>query len=228
MARTIGILQPAYLPWLGFFEQMARSDVFVLYDDVPYNTGSWRNRNRIRTPEGWIWLTVPVLTKGRSGQRIDETEVKANGWQDKHLRSIRAAYAKAAYFAELMPTLEALLSQDWRLLAELDIALIGWMRERLGIRTEVLRSSALNLPFSGRNQRLIDICRHLGANVFYEGAAGSAYIETEKFAAAGVEVVYQSYAHPEYPQLHRPFVPYLSALDALMCLGPETVGGWFA
>lgn len=108
--RVAGILQPGYLPWLGFFDQLFRSDVFVIYDDVQYDKNGWRNRNRIKTPQGPLWLTVPVLTKGKSGQLVCETMINNNeNWRVKHLNAIQSNYAKAPFLSSVFPLLKKLL-----------------------------------------------------------------------------------------------------------------------
>lgn len=221
--KTIGVLQPGYLPWLGFFEQLARVDLFVIYDDVQHEKGAWRNRNRIKTAQGVQWLTVPVLTKGKDFPLIKDVRInKGENWRARHVKALRQNYGKAAFFPEYAPGLFAVLEQDWDLLLDLNLALIRWLADQLGIHTELVLSSDLDIPGAGA-ERLIRIIRHLGGSVFYEGAAGRNYIRPEAFREQGIEVVFQDYAHPVYPQLYGPFVSHLSVVDLLFNRGPESL-----
>ena len=221
---VIGILQPGYLPWLGFFEQLYRSDVFVLYDDVQYDKNGWRNRNRIKTANGIQWLTVPVQAS-LSGQtlihqvRIDQSV----NWARKHLLSISQSYAKAPFYQEYLPLFEEAYSRPWDHLIDLDLHFITKLAQALGLDTrKLVLSSTLDIE-GDTIGRLIKICRKFGADVFYEGAAGRDYIDTAAFAAAGVTVRFQDYHHPAYRQLHEGFTPYLSVIDLLFNHGPESL-----
>lgn len=217
--RTVGILQPGYLPWLGFFEQVYRCDVFVLYDDVQFETGSWRNRNRIKTPAGPQWLTVPVLLKGLDFPSIKDVVINPSvHWQKKHIKSIIQNYSKAPFFETYADGLFAILNRSWKYLVDLDIELIHWLAKQLDIRTEIRLSSDLNI--SGFNvQRLIDIIHALNGNRFYEGSAGENYIDTSVFECAGISVTFQDYKHPVYPQLHGDFLSHFSIIDLLFNCG---------
>lgn len=230
--ETIGILQPSYLPWLGYFEQLARADRFVFLDDVQYTRQDWRNRNRIKTASGPIWLTVPVK-KHSLGAQIREIEVNyEHRWQRRHLLSIEQSYSKSRYFQPFFGELEQELSTRVSRLVDLDCRLIRLICRYLGIDTPTCRSSELPTndglrPVTGPgavsdpNQRLIDICRYFGAARFYEGASGAAYIDVERFQRSGLEVVFQAYRHPSYPQAFGDFVSHLSAIDLIMNTGPD-------
>jgi len=222
--RIVGILQPSYLPWLGYFEQIHHADVFVLYDDVQFEKGSWRNRNRIKTPNGPLWLTVPVLTKGRDFPPINEVLLNnAEPWARKHQRSLEQYYSKAPFFRDYAPALFEVLTQPWTGLADLNIALIRHLCGALGIATPLLLASELGVSGSGA-QRLMDILDKLGGGaVFYEGSAGRNYIDETQFAARGQQVRYQDYEHPVYAQLHGDFIPYLSVVDLLFNHGPDSL-----
>lgn len=223
MSSVVGILQPSYLPWLGYFEQIFRADVFVFYDDVQFEKGSWRNRNRIKTPQGAHWLTVPVLTKGRDFPAINEVRVNnAEPWQKKHLRTLAQYYSKAPHYAEHAPALAGIIDQPWERLCDLNVALIRHLAEALGIRTPFLFASELGIQGSGA-PRLVEILAHLGGTVFYEGAAGRDYIDESLFSARGMRVEYQEYKHPVYAQLHGEFVPFLSVVDLLFNHGPNSL-----
>ena len=220
MDRTIVILQPGYLPWLGFFDQMRRSDIFVYYDDVQFDKGGWRNRNRIKLPGGPHWLTVPVRHRGH--QRILDVEIDNEArWAHKHLSTIRHFYAQAPYLKRYLPELEEVLQRRWHRIAELDIAVIRLMCDWLGLRSVSVRSSELGIE-GERSQRLLDLCLHLGANRYLTGDAAKSYLDVELFARHNIEVQWQNYRHPVYPQQHGPFIPYLSALDLLLNCGDES------
>jgi WbqC-like protein family len=219
---TVVVLQPGYLPWLGFFDQMRRADVFVYYDDVQYDTHGWRNRNRIKTQHGPLWLTVPVRHSGLSKPRILDVAIDTRtSWAKKHVTSIRQAYAAAPFAKQYVPALEELLLRPWERLVDLDLAVAGLMAEWLGLRTRVERASALGIE-GGQNERLVNICRHFGATNYLTGSAARDYLDVPLFARSGVEVEWQDFVHPVYPQLHGDFVPYLSAVDLVFNRGDKS------
>lgn len=220
----IGILQPGYLPWLGFFEQMHRSDVFVIYDDVQYDKNSWRNRNRIKTANGIQWLTVPVHMKFERHTLVKDVMIDNTvNWRKKHLLSIKQSYSKAAFFKKYESLLEDAYSRNWDCLVEIDMYFILTLAEGLGIdTTKLVRSSSLNIA-GDRIGKLIKICRHFDADIFYEGASGRNYIDPEIFLNHGINVEFQNYSHPTYNQLYGDFVPYLSILDLLFNCGDNSL-----
>lgn len=218
---TIVVLQPGYLPWLGFFDQLRRADIFVYYDDVQYDKHGWRNRNRIKTQTGPLWLTVPVRHRGLGLPRIDEVEIDARtAWPRKHLASIRQAYAGAPFLGDYLPELEELLHRRWERLVDLDIAVVDLMASWLGLTRRIERSSALNVA-GDKTERLLNICRHFGASTYLSGAAARDYLEASRFERNGVKVEWQEFEHPVYPQLHGAFMPYLSALDLVLNCGAD-------
>jgi hypothetical protein len=219
--RTLVVLQPGYLPWLGFFDQMRRSDIFVFYDDVQFDKHGWRNRNRIKSPAGQHWLTVPVRREGL-GQRILEVEIdNRTAWARKHLGTIRQFYAGAPYLDRYWSELSALLQRRWELLVDLDIAVAELMCGWLGLRRPTARSSELKIG-GERSQRLLNLCLHFGASRYLSGDAARNYLDVDLFARHGIEVEWQEYRHPVYKQQHGEFVPYLSALDLLLNCGDES------
>jgi hypothetical protein len=176
-SRTCVVLQPGYLPWLGYFEQVHRADVFVHLDDVQYDKHGWRNRNRIKGPSGPQWLTVPV----RSGDglvikdvRIDATKVN---WAEKHLKTIRMNYGAARFFDWLFPDLENCLREPWERIADLDIALIELLCGKLGLARYFHRSSEMILP-QGRCERLIAICERLDCGTAAPASGRNPTVET--------------------------------------------------
>jgi hypothetical protein len=220
----VGILQPGYLPWLGFFEQMQRSDIFVIYDDVQYDKHGWRNRNKIKAPNGAQWLTVPVLIKFNEHTLINEVKInnEAN-WRKKHLFSIRQNYSKAPYYHHYSYIFEEAYEREWEYLIDLDIHFIFKLAEVIGIDTgKVTRSSTLSV-MGDRIERLINICKKFNADTFYEGTSGKNYIEEEAFSKEGIRVIFQDYRHPIYDQLYGNFIPYLSVIDLLFNQGDKSL-----
>jgi hypothetical protein len=221
---VIGILQPGYLPWLGFFEQVYKSDVFVIYDDVQYDKHSWRNRNRIKTPQGALWLTVPVITRFEDRTLTKDILIdNKTNWRKKHLLSIRHNYSRAPFFLQYIPLFEETYSREWETLIDLDLFLIERLINALGMTDKrLVRSSTLKVT-GARVDRLIAICKRFQADTFYEGASGKNYIDENIFSDQGIRVVYQEYSHPVYRQIHGDFVPYLSLIDLLFNHGPESL-----
>jgi hypothetical protein len=222
-ADTLVVLQPGYLPWLGFFDQMQRSSVFIYYDDVQFDKHGWRNRNRVKAPDGAPhWLTVPVLHSGRNWPAILEIELDNRGaWARKHVGTLKQFYGKAPHLHRYLPALEEMLERRWALLVDLDLAvtelICGWLR----LERRILRASALGI--SGKqSERLLALCEHVRARRYLSGNSAKDYLDTELFARRGIEIEWQDYVHPVYPQQHGDFVPYLSIVDLLFNCGEES------
>jgi hypothetical protein len=213
------VLQPGYLPWLGFFDQLRRADVFVYYDDVQFDTHGWRNRNRIKTQTGPQWLTVPVRHSGVGRPRVMDVEIDARtAWPRKHVESLRQAYARAPHVNPYLPQLAEVLERKWERLVDLDLAAVDVIRGWLGLDRRIVRSSELGIE-GAQSERLVRICRHFGARTYYSGAAARSYLDVGLFDRHGIQVVWQEFAHPVYPQLHGDFVPYLSIVDLVFNCG---------
>lgn len=222
----IGVLQPGYLPWLGFFEQMYKVDAFVLYDDVQYTKDDWRNRNRVKGPNGVIWLTVPVLTAGRFHELICQTTIaNQHQWAKKHWKTLESCYSRASYFTLYSDELRAFYEREWTRLLDLDYELIGWICDKLALNRKILLASELSLKSTDRNLRLVEICEKLGADSLYEGKAGESYFDLALFGRHGIQVELQDYQHPYYHQLwmKHGFIPHLSVIDLLFNHGPESL-----
>ncbi len=221
---TIGILQPGYLPWLGFFEQLQKSDVFVIYDDVQYDRGSWRNRNRIKTVSGTQWLTVPVLVKFMERLSVNEIKIDNHSdWKKKHLASIKLNYSKAPFYSKYIDIFEAAYTKEWEYLVDLDMHFILTLAELFGIDSKKIKMSSVLRPEGDKNSRLISLCKMFNAGIFYEGAAGKNYIDEAVFKKEGINVAFQDYKHPVYPQLYGDFISHLSVVDLLFNCGPESL-----
>ncbi len=218
------ILQPSYIPWRGYFEQIQRADVFVFYDDVQYDKHGWRNRNRIKNHQGGQWLTIPVHSKGVVVENtpINQVEIAwEQSWAERHLRAIQQSYSKAPYYKLYAPWLEEVYQRRPALLADFTIPLTIEIAQKLGIcSTRFLRSSDLHAS-GQKTDRLIQILSGLGVTHYISGPSARSYIEDEKFQAAGISLEYMEYNYPEYPQLYPPYDPYVSILDLLFMVGPE-------
>jgi hypothetical protein len=223
--KIVGILQPGYLPWLGFFEQMLRSHLFVLYDDVQYDKHGWRNRNRVKGPLGPIWLTVPVRLKGLNKPNIHEVIIDPvqPRWAQKHCATLRQVYSKAPFFGDYYALLEETLLRPWEKIVDLDLTLIRLIAGWLGLTTDIVLSSTLGCQAVDPTERLVEICRETGADIFYEGSSGRNYLDLSRFAAAGLQVVFQDYQCRPYPQLYGDFVSHLSIVDLFFNCGPESI-----
>jgi hypothetical protein len=219
---TLAVLQPGYLPWLGFFDQMRRADVFVYYDDVQFDKHGWRNRNRIKTPAGPHWLTVPVRHHGLGQPGILDVQIESTQpWARTHVRTLQQYYARAPFVDTYLPELSELLQRPWTRLVDLDLAVVGLMARWLHVAPVIHRSSELGVG-GEKSDRLLKLCAHFGATRYLTGDAARSYLEVEQFAARGVEVVWQEYPHPVYPQLHGDFIPYLSAIDLILNCGSQS------
>jgi len=223
-SMRVTILQPSYLPWLGFFEQMHRSDQFVLYDDVQFTRRDWRNRNRVRVLEGSVWLTVPVIQKNKFEQSLLETKIdNSTPWKRKHLETIRCHYSKTPFFDLHYPWCEKVFNSEWNFLLDLSLETIQYLKGELKINTPLLRSSELGEP-GNKTERLVSICKQLGATQYLSGESARNYISEKDFSDQGIELEYQEYQHPEYPQRYEGFVPFLSTIDLLFNCGDKSLG----
>ncbi len=212
------IIQSAFLPWRGYFDIIQEVDCFVLLDDVQYTKRDWRSRNRIKTHNGSMWITVPVRAK--ADQAIDEVLVDyEQDWTGRMLKTLRQAYARAPYGDEVLKDLESVLSGRFEYLSGLNQALLRWVCSRLQIETEIVRSRPLEAK-GVKDDRLIGILKRIGATQYLSGPAAKDYIDEQKFAAAGIELEYKDYNYAPYDQLHPPYDPYVSVIDLLMMTGP--------
>ena len=222
MARTVVIEQPNYIPWIGYFDLVAQSDVWIWYDDVQYTKRDWRNRNRIAAGGTAEWLTIPVKTTGRFTQQICDVEIdESQSWRRQHLESIRRCYARAPFFETVFAIVETAFAENDRRLADLTIRIGEAIAATLELRPIFVRSSQLPSTGAGREQRLLDLCRDHGGDVYLSGPSARAYLDPASFEAAGVELRYIVYDYPPYPRGSNPFVPNLSIIDALAWLGPR-------
>jgi len=208
--------QPAYLPWLGYFDKIKRSDIFIFLDTVQYEKNSFTNRNRIKTANGPIWLSVPVVKTGHLDKIMSDMPLDKNSkWQRKHLNSIQMSYSKAGHFDEIFPKLQELYKKDYENIVDITWDHLRFWLDVLGIETKIIKSSELDV--AGRKSGLVlNLCKAVGADYYISGAMGRDYLDVCKFRNNGIEVVFQDYQHPVYPQLYGEFIPNMGVIDFAM------------
>ena len=212
-------MQPTYLPYLGYFQLMAKADVFVFLDDVQFARRSWQQRNRIWGAAGEVMLSVPVQKTDREALIADIKVSDTEPWRENHLASLRHAYAKRPFFEEGMAFMAAQLGAQTAGLADLNIAIIEAVAARLGLVPQFVRASALSTP-DHRSEHLLAICRAVGADAYLSPMGSHDYmIEDRVFAAASFPVYFQSFTEVPYAQGFAPFVPYMAFIDAVMNVG---------
>lgn len=220
---VVAVHQPECLPWLGFVDKVRQADLFVLLDCVQFEKSYFQNRNRIRTATGPEWLTVPVLTKGRSAQAIKDVRInRAEPWERRHRRALELHYAGAPFYDRFAGGLAALYEQKWERLADFNEAVIRWIIAAFGLDRPFARASTLGVA-GKRSALLRDICVATGAGTYLSGVSGRDYLDESLFAAAGIAVRYQDFRHPVYRQRYAPFVANMSSIDLLLNAGPDAL-----
>ena len=220
--KRVAILQSNYIPWKGYFDLIRLVDEFIFFDTAQYTRRDWRNRNRIKTPQGSIWLTIPVQVKGRYLQTIQETKVRDQEWREQHWKTLYQNYSRAGHFADYQDRLEKLyLEGQEEYLSQINYRFIQEICGMLNIKTPMRWSS--DLPeVEGNTQRLVEWCRHAGATEYLSGPAAKDYIDEEIFSAAGIKLLWMDYSgYPEYRQLYPPFEHGVSVLDLIFNEGPD-------
>lgn len=227
--KTVVVLQSNYIPWKGYFDLIHDADLFVFHDDLQYTKNDWRNRNKIKTPKGAEWITIPVGTNEH--RVICEVEIKDASWQGKHWKTIQRNYAKCPYFTRYRAFFEEVyLGCRWHNLSELNQYLTRTIsQDLLAIPTEF--SDSRQYQASGQKlERLIDLVTKAGADRYVSGPAAKDYIDPSRFTDAGIELVWKDYSgYPEYPQRYPPFEHGVSILDLLFNVGPHApwyIWGW--
>jgi len=218
----ICIIQSCYIPWKGFFDLIRRCDEYVIFDTAQYVKGHWHNRNRIKTADGVTWLTIPVLTKGRYDQPIDQVEIE-KPWADKHWRAIELAYKRAPFFEQFAPAVKRWYERADKQarLTDVNAIFLHGIADLFGVKTRIVRDTAY--PADGtKTKRLLGIARAAGADRYLSGPSARAYFDEAMFTEAGITPEWMSYAgYPEYPQLHGTFEHAVSAFDLLFNAGPD-------
>jgi len=222
----LSVHQPQYIPWIGYFDKIIKSDGFVFLDHVQYKAREFQNRNKIRTKTGFIWLTVPVNSKGLGRQLICDIEIDNSlPWARQHLLSLKSWYSHADFFKDYFPFFESTYSVKWERLIELNIHIINFILKNLSIPTPIFFESKLNIS-TAKTDRIIDICKKLKADTYFSGIGGKDYLEAEKFTRENIGLTYQHFTHPLYKQQFckngTDFLPYMSILDLIFNEGPKS------
>ena len=220
----IAIMQPTYLPWLGYFELIENCDIFVYLDDVQYVKKTFHSRNKIKAKAGELLLTVPVLSKNNFFQLLSHTRINNEiNWKRKHFKSIEINYCKAAYYNNYINELRKIYMNNYNSLVELNVKLIEWMMKKIGIKTETMFSSQINAG-GKKDKRIVNICKKLNANILYDTFGAKKVLDESYFNENNIELIFQNYKHPIYKQQWGNFISHLSVLDLAMNEGPNTLG----
>lgn len=231
MSLRVVINQSNYLPWKGYFDLIHDADLFIFLDDVQYTKNDWRNRNRIKSPNGPHWLSVP--TGGNLNRRICDVTLPDGRWLEKHRRALAQSYGHMPHYSRYEPWLrEVYAERTWKTLSELNQSLIETIaRDFLGLGTRFARSTDFAVSGNGQ-ERVLALLKATGANSYLSGPAARAYLDPSRFAAEGIEFTWKDYSgYPEYDQPFPPFEHAVSILDLLFSQGPsssEKIWGWRA
>src|SRR3990170_2611278 len=221
----VAIHQPQFIPWLGYFDKIDQADVFIFLDNVQYKKNEYQNRNRIKTANGWQWLTVPVLYK--FPQKINEVRINNKiDWKRKYLNTLVTNYSKSKYFEKYILYFKALYSKEWEFISDINIDVTRQLAGFLGIKKNFIIASeflSADKEEGDATKRLIDICRLIGADTYLAGKDGAKYMDVEKFTKSGIKLTFQDFKHPVYNQLFRKFEPYMSVIDLLFNHGEESL-----
>ena len=216
------IHQPQYLPWLGYFDKIRRADVFCFLDNVQYKKNDWQNRNRIKTADGWQWLTVPV--RYRYPQKICEVTINnAEKWRNKHRQALISNYSRTPFFEEFGDIFEDAYSESWECISDLNIYLIKRLATALGLGHKLFIKASNYELSEDSTDRLIDICRQLGADTYLSGRDGVNYMNMDIFRQSGIDVIIQDFQHPAYPQAFGDFQSHMSIVDLLFNCGTKSL-----
>jgi hypothetical protein len=217
----VGIIQSNYLPWRGYFDFIDDVDLFVIHDDLQFTKGDWRNRNKIKTPNGTRWITVPVHYD-RTAQLICETRIDySRNWQRDHRNAIEASLGKAAHLDDVFGLLQPAWNAQPETISELNVALLTVICRYLQIRTPLRMSSEFHLRRT-KTERLIELLTAVGATTYVSGPTARAYLDEQRFDEVGIRLEYKEYAYPPYRQLWEPFDGAVSIVDTIANCGPGT------
>ena len=220
----VAIMQPTYLPWIGYFALMESVDIFIILDSVQFSKRSWQQRNQIKTESGPKWLTVPVISKGRREQLITDVEIDRSGkFPNNHINMIRQSYRSAPYFEKYSEELFKLLRENTKPLSILTIQLILLFRKILNINTEIRYSSEFTTTGS-KDELLAELCHHVGATEYISPPGSRGYLNASNFfIERDITVNYSKFNHPQYKQLYGDFLPFMSVVDLLFNYGIDSL-----
>jgi WbqC-like protein family len=221
---TVAIMQPTYLPWLGYFALMDRVDTFVYLDSVQFVRRSWQQRNRIKSARGEVMITIPVAKKGLREQKIAEVDILYGPeFPHRHINILTESYRRAAFFDAYAPALYAMLQAGHRKLADLTIAICEWLAQTFSITTRRIRATSMDNAGS-KADLLVHLCRQLDADRYISPTGSHEYLAgSDAFTNAGIELRYHAFEHPTYDQLYASFLPFMAAIDLLFNLGPQSL-----
>jgi len=217
----VTIHQPDHLGYLGFYHKIMNADKYVVLDNVQFSKGEFINRNRIRGPKVPLWLSVPVLTKGRLGQLIREVEINPKDpWQKRHWGRIFHSYCKAPHYETYAPVFQAIYATSWEKLIDLNLHIIGTIFDLLGLEIDMCPASELGVTGKA-TELLIAITQAVGGSTYLSGPAGKGYLDESLFEKSGIRLEYNQFIHPIYEQLYEPFLPNMAVIDLLFNCGPR-------
>ena len=220
----VSINQLAYLPWLGYFERIKNSDVFVFFDTVQFEKNSFTNRNKIKTPNGSKWLTIPIKTSGLfKTNTLKNCKILDAKWQKSHWLQIKENYRKSSFWQEYSPQFEVFYQKPYNKLSDLCWEMLQTFVKIFNIKTKLIRSSSLPEFITTKDDLVLDILKHLRADEYISGALGRNYIHEDKFLISNIKLRYQDYKPKNYTQLFGEFIPYLGAIDLIFNQGPESM-----
>ena len=223
----VSIMQPAYIPWLGYFDRVLKSDIHIVLDNVAMDKSSktkFTNRNKIRTPNGWSWLTVPLQSVARSDEQvISDLEISPSmNWSEKHWKTIQSNYSRSNYYSDYSDYFENFYQQDWVHLAPMLQESTRYLLQELGIQTQQMKSSELS-PQSKKADLILELCIKVGATTYLSGPFGRDYLDEHAFDKAGIELKYHDYVHPAYNQCFEGFESHMSVIDLLFNHGDKSL-----
>jgi hypothetical protein len=223
--------QPHYLPWLGYLDKLAKADLFVVMDDLQYETQNFQNRQRVKINSGATWLTVPLLHGSQADRicdkRIDNGATGKHAWTHRHWQTLETHYRRSPYFARYADEVRDIYNHAWTSLLELDMRMLDLARGWLGIKVPIIRSSGLALQ-GQKTDRILDLCQKVGARAYLSGGGGSTgYLDVEQLGRHGVGVIWQHFEHPRYAQRYSGFVSHLGFFDLMFNVGPDARAALF-
>ena len=218
----VSINQPSYLPWMGYFNRIIKADIHVVLDHVQFEKNSFTNRNKIKTKDGTLMLTVPLKTKGKFGDlSIDTIETANDNWKKNHFKNLESAYLKSPFFQKYRHLISTFYNNDSVKLIEIIKPINDWVLTELEISTPIIYSSNLKIS-STKSELILDICKHLKATTYLSGPIGREYLNIQNFNQNNIEVKFDDYSHPTYNQFNGDFEPCMCILDLLFNYGTES------
>jgi len=225
MNKVVTIHQPNYLPWLGFFSKVKKSECFVILDNVEYTKNCVINRNRIRTMRGWCYLTIPIEKKYYNSGICDVKLPEDNRWQKNHWKSIEANYSKAEYFNSYRDFFYGLYRENLDFLWQINEKIIIYLMDCFGINVEIVKASSLDInPKLRKTDLLIEVLKNVGAETYISGPSGRGYLEPKEFRDSHIYFEFFEFTHPVYKQRYPRFEPGMAAIDLLFNLGEKSKG----